>query len=304
MADSDAKKRRERKRKRQVIADWKEAAQAIKDKDDDQAIVDAMGKRQKKKLRREARREALAIMEDAARTQEDFEKVLVVWDKLEWNEAERIADHEQVRTKTLTNWQLPEESTVVPPPINHAWWRQLLRGRFIDLIYDCPHEIHELTSSHAEYSLTEDLDENRKEILCYWAIRQWPPQPIAAMRKQSDRNIRKVYNKMIDEIRYELFYFLYWRYKKYLPLGTTQWAFVIAGIEKYDDKPEAQWELNDEDMIYGDDDMRYELFYYLYWRHRKRLPIKAKHREFMLAGIEKYKDRLSAENIQLAELGV
>jgi len=124
------------------------------------------------------------------------------------------------------------------------------------------------------------------------------------MRKQSDRNIRKVYNKMIDEMRYELFYFLYWRYKKYLPLNTTQWAFVIAGITEYDDKAEAQRALNDEDMIYGDDDLRYELFYYLYWRYKKRLPIKAKHREFVITGIRTYKDRLIAENIQLAELGV
>ena len=60
--------------------------------------------------------------------------------------------------------------------------------------------------------------------------------------------------------------------------------------------------LTNEDMIYGDDDTRYELFYYLYWRYKKRLPIKSTHWEFVLTGIEEYKDKLSAENTPLAEI--
>jgi len=102
----------------------------------------------------------------------------------------------------------------------------MLRGDFLDYIHDCPLEIHELTSSRPVHDLTSTLGEEHKEIYYYRAIRQWSPQQIAALRGQSDRNIRKVYNYMIDSLRYELFYFLYWRYKKGLPISTTQKKYV------------------------------------------------------------------------------
>ena len=56
---------------------------------------------------------------------------------------------------------------------------------------------------------------------------------------------------MIGDFRYELFYFLYWRYKKYLPITTTQREFVITGIKRYsmDEHKEEDWELNKEDMV-------------------------------------------------------
>ena len=99
------------------------------------------------------------------------------------------------------------------------------------------------------HDLTSALGEDHKEIYYYRAIRQWKPQQIAALRGQSDRNIRKVYNYMIDSLRYELFYFLYWRYKKGLPISTSQKKFVIANIEKYSaiEKREVDWEYNEDD---------------------------------------------------------
>lgn len=48
----------------------------------------------KKKLKRELVREALARMEDAARTQSDFEEVIKIWDKLGQNEVRRVSNHE------------------------------------------------------------------------------------------------------------------------------------------------------------------------------------------------------------------
>jgi hypothetical protein len=54
------------------------------------------------------------------------------------------------------------------------------------------------------YELTATLDERQKEILYYLAIRQWTPQRLAKMRGQTDRNIRKVYAKMIADVQYKL----------------------------------------------------------------------------------------------------
>ena len=80
-----------------------------------------------------------------------------------------------------------------------------LSGGDEDTIHDCPHDIHEFSAHKPTYDLTVDLDENQKEILYYRAIRYWSPQRLAAYRNQTDRNIRKVYTKMIDDMRYELF---------------------------------------------------------------------------------------------------
>jgi len=85
-----------KKNKRKVLEEWKDAAQT--------ALEDDGERRQKKKLQREARREALANMEAAARTQEDFENVIIVWNKLEQNEVERIDYRREKGVKELTNW--------------------------------------------------------------------------------------------------------------------------------------------------------------------------------------------------------
>ena len=73
-------------------------------------------------------------------------------------------------------------------------------GNFIDIIYDCPHEIAELTSHKKLYYALNTLKAEQKEVLYYLAIRQWSPQQLAAYRGQTDRNIRKVYAALIRKI--------------------------------------------------------------------------------------------------------
>jgi hypothetical protein len=175
-------------------------------------------------LMRESRAVALANIEDAARTEDDFKAVNAIWD-----EKDRIETWRVEKQETLSKKPLAEKDTkgiIIPEPLNHPYWRQILSGNFLDVIHDCPHEIHEVTASRSVYELTKALDDNRKEILYYWAIRLWSPQRIAAYRGQSDRNIRKVYNKMIDEMRESLYKRLYPRYIAGKPLTYLQKDFV------------------------------------------------------------------------------
>jgi len=215
------KRRRERQHRRNVVNHWKNIAAEIKDTADNDRI---------KMLHREAKREALARIEDAARTVGDFENVMVIWDKLANTEDERIASHETVRSEELLNWQVGEVDVVIPQPIDRVYYRWELKGDFLDTIFDCPHEIHKMTACRLVYEMTESLKELHKELLYYHDIRRWSAQQISAMCGTTDRNIRKVYNKMMDEMKRELFYYLYWRHKKNLPITTTQRKFVMAGI--------------------------------------------------------------------------
>ena len=221
MAHNDDEKRRERQSRRQVIEYWKATAKAIKNGTHI--------------MQREARREALRIKEDAARTQEEFEEVLYLWDEQERIERWRIDKQEANYDEDLPDYEMTDLDVVIPPPLDHVWWRQLMGGDFLDVIHDCPHEIHEFTSSRPVYDFTKELDESHKEILYYWAIRQWSPQRIAAHRGQTDRNIRKVYNKMIEDIRWKMFDRLWPRYEKDKPLTIAQREFVRQYIEQLDD---------------------------------------------------------------------
>jgi hypothetical protein len=105
-----------------------------------------------------------------------------------------------------------------------------------------------MTASHPVFDITDELDEKHKEILYYWAIRLWKPKEIADLRGQTDRNIRKVYNKMIEDIRYKMFERLYPRYKKHEPLTLAQTALVKQGTNKYR-KGKNRNEKNDGDDI-------------------------------------------------------
>lgn len=196
-----------------------------------------------KKLKRDTDREALTRQEDAARTLADFEAVVKIWNDLDKNRRHRERDNEIGRPdEEMLHWTEGEDGEirteldkVVPPPLKHRWWRQLIRGDFLDTIFDCPYDLHELTSSHPVSELTKALRENQKEVLYYRAIRQWSPQRIAAMRGQSDRNIRKVYDTMIASLRKKLYVWLAPRYIQDLPLTFAQREFVKNHMEQYGD---------------------------------------------------------------------
>jgi len=181
-----------------------------------------------------AEREALTRMEDAARTVGQFEKVLEQWDHLDENRERWERDHEKGRaSEEMLYWiggkngeMRSEFDEVVPRPFGNAWWRQLLRGSFLDFIFDCPYEMHEQTTSRPVADILKTLNDNQLEVLYYRAIRQYTFQRIAAIRGQTDRNILKVYGTLIKSLRKKLHYRLGPRFDAGLPLTLTQKQFV------------------------------------------------------------------------------
>jgi len=216
LSHTEEEKRQEREYRRRIVDFWKTSAQTIRD---------GTGI-----LMRESREVALANIEDAARTKNDFKKVGIIWDERDRIEKWRVDKQEEPSADPKAVKE--RFGIIIPQPIGHQYWRELLSGNFLDVIHDCPHELHELTASRPIYDLTKGLDENRKEILYYRAIRLWTPQRIAAHRGQTDRNIRKVYNKMVDEMREKLYKRLSPRYKAGEPLTHRQREFVESYMAK------------------------------------------------------------------------
>ena len=180
---------------------------------------------ERKKLKREIEREALARMEDAARTKDEFENVTAVWDRLDANRERRERWHEKCRTeKTLALGY--SDGEILPNPVGHVFWRQLMRGEFLDVIFDCPYELHELVEDADVSEVLHDLSENHREILYFSAIRLYSSVRLAALRKQTDRNIRKARVLMLKKIHEQLIPRLAQRAGSGLPVTLAQLDFL------------------------------------------------------------------------------
>lgn len=161
---------------------------------------------ERKKLKRELRAEALARLEDAARTQRDFEKVIAWWDKLDANRERRERYHELSRSSDDVPFDYGASANELffPDTLNDVLEKQIRKGDFIDAIFYCPYDIHELVTEEYLSEILLELKEDHKELLFLWAVRLFSSTRIAAIRQQSDRNIRKVRNTMMKKIRKEL----------------------------------------------------------------------------------------------------
>ena len=161
---------------------------------------------ERKKLKRELRAAALARLEDAARTQRDFEKVIAWWDKLDANRERRERYHELSRSgdDVPLDYGASANELLFPDTLNDVLEKQIRKGDFIDSIFYCPYDIHELVTEEYLSEILLELKEDHKELLFLWAVRLFSSTRIAAIRQQSDRNIRKVRNTMMKKIRKEL----------------------------------------------------------------------------------------------------
>jgi len=184
-------------------------------------------------IKHESLRIALVRQEKAARTEEDFENLTVTWDRLDRNREQREQRYEKASTEDLKDFSLNEHQNIIPTPLEHTWWRELLRGDFINIIHDCPMTIHEFTTSQNIYCLVRNLKDTQKEVLYYRAIRYWSNQKIAAMRGQTDRNILKTYETLIESLRYKLYMQLFHRFMGDLPLTINQRIFMKINWAKY-----------------------------------------------------------------------
>jgi len=155
----------------------------------------------RKLLQRELREEALRRFEESARTVQDFKNIHATWDKLDANRERRERYHELLRGDVPIDYQVDYASTTfVPRWRNDPMERQLLRGYFLDYFYDCPYEMHDLTSKEYLCQIIKGLKEEHKEIFYFLFLRQFSPQYLALMRGQTDRNIRKVRDTVLRKI--------------------------------------------------------------------------------------------------------
>jgi len=113
-------------------------------------------------IKRESVKIALMRQEDAARTEEDFENLIATWNRLDDNRERRERRYEIIRTEDMLEWECSGEETIIPAPFEHIWWREMLKGSFLDFIHDCPYDIQEFTSSRGVYELVKEIEGKSK----------------------------------------------------------------------------------------------------------------------------------------------
>ena len=183
---------------------------------------------ERKKLKRELRAEALARLEDAARTQKDFENVIAWWDKLDANRERRERYHELSRSgdDIPLDYGASANELYFPDTLNDVLEKLIRKGNFIDAIFDCPYDIHELVTEEYLSQILLELSEDHKELLFLCAVKLFSSTKVAAIRQQSDRNIRKVRNTVLKKIRKKLLAALTEKAEKQQPMTLLEKAFL------------------------------------------------------------------------------
>jgi len=185
-----------------------------------------------KKLKRDMEREALTRLEEAARTEEDFREVVKKWNHLDENRERRERYHEVLRGKKTPplEFNMNPDGYAFPASLNGVLARQNRKGDFLDTIYYCVYDLHELVPQKYVSTPLEELPDDRKELLFLYVIEHWSTVKIASWRKQSDRNIRKIRNTSLKRIRKKILPILLNMEAKGEPL--TNWEQHFLDKEK------------------------------------------------------------------------
>lgn len=183
---------------------------------------------EKKKLKREVRREALARLETSARTTADFENVVSWWDKLDANRERRERYHELGRSgdDLPLDYGAAEDGLCYPEALNGFLMRQIRKGDFTEAVFFCPYEIHELVADEYISKMLYELSEAHKDLLFHCAVLQYSSMRLGELRGQTDRNIRKIRATMLKKIQEKLLDYLFSGQRSPLELTLAEKRFM------------------------------------------------------------------------------
>ena len=158
------------------------------------------------------------------------------WDKLDANRERRERYHELSRSgdDVPLDYGASANELFFPDTLNDVLEKQIRKGEFIDAIFYCPYDIHELVAEEYLSEILLELKEDHKELLFLWAVRLFSSARIADIWQQSDRNIRKVRNTMMKKIQKKLLDALLDKTAKQLPMTLAEKAFLAESKETVD----------------------------------------------------------------------
>ena len=191
-----------------------------------------------KKLKRDLQREALARLENAARTTDDFKKVIAWWNRLDSNRLdsnrERRERYHEVSRSGLDiplDYGAALDGEIIPYDVNDVLIKQIRKGDYIDAIFHCPFEINELVTDGDLSKILNKLSDDHKEIIFNTIVRNMSTKALSEIREQSDRNIRKVRATALKKIHNALLKVLLNRKEKGYPLTMEEKQLIEKALD-------------------------------------------------------------------------
>ena len=186
-----------------------------------------------KKLKRDLQREALARLENAARTTADFHNVVSWWNRLDSNRERRERYHEVSRSglDIPLDYGAALDGEIIPYDVNDVLIKQIRKGDYIDVIFHCPFELNELVTDGDLSKILKKLCDEHKEIIFNNIVRGTSTKALGKIREQSDRNIRKVRATALKKIHKALLKVLLSRKEKGYPLTMDEKLFIEKALD-------------------------------------------------------------------------
>jgi len=164
----------------------------------------------KKQLQRDIKAAALERLEQAAKTPEDFRKIIKRWDSLDENRERKERYWEICRNNEdfPLEWCEASWGTVFPKNLNTYNAKQIRKGDFIDVIYDNPYDIHELVTEEYLSKILKGLSNDHKEILYLLAVKGYSTKEVEKILGKTDRAVRYNRETFLKNIRKKMYEFL------------------------------------------------------------------------------------------------
>lgn len=186
-----------------------------------------------RKLKRELEREALLRIENAARTTDDFKKVIAWWNRLDSNRERKERYHEISRSglDIPLDYGAKLDGEIIPYDVNDVLIKQIRKGDYIDAIFHCPFELNELVTDGDLSKILDKLSDDHREIILNTIVRNMSTKALGDVRGQTDRNIRKVRATAIKKIHKSLLRVLQSRKENGIPLTLNEKLLIKKALD-------------------------------------------------------------------------
>ena len=159
----------------------------------------------RKRVAQSVREEALRRLELSAHTTSDYQAVVSWYDREEQSRMRKERRYESLRGDTPLEYDALPDGDVLPGSMSQPTFKQICRGEFDDFLANCLFEMHDLTDKDHLREIVMNLKLDHKEIVYFLGIRLYPTKKLAALRGQSERNIRKVRDTVRRRIHRQLY---------------------------------------------------------------------------------------------------
>ena len=140
-----------------------------------------------------------------ARTAAEFDELIKELDRLDRNRERRERYHEILQEEYIPGGEEFYSGQIFPAALDSPESKLILRGMFLDLFYNCPYEMHQLTTDPFLSRIVDELSDLHKETLYLLSLQYLSTAQLAHMRDQSDRNIRKLRDNYTKKLQKQLY---------------------------------------------------------------------------------------------------